>query len=146
MQRLSGALQTSLAPDRIEQHLYQQRALRLSLAASTAALAQTSARVNAAAAWLWDWREAHDGNANHGVAAPQFEPKKSTLELASLTRREVAVLTLIAEGYSSKEVAHKLGITFKTACCHRFNLMQKLKVREVASLVRIAIRCGLIQP
>jgi DNA-binding NarL/FixJ family response regulator len=146
MQGLSGALHTSLAPDRIEQHLYQQRALRLSLAANTAALARTSAQVAASLVWLWDHGQAENGNPQNGAAAPQFAPKKSTLELASLTPREVAVLTLIAEGYSSKEIAHKLGITFKTACCHRFNLMQKLKVREVASLVRIAIRCGLIQP
>jgi DNA-binding NarL/FixJ family response regulator len=64
--------------------------------------------------------------------------------LDSLTRREVEVLRLIAEGKSSKEVAKELGMAFRTAVCHRYRIFQKLKVHETASVVRLAVRAGLI--
>jgi len=62
-----------------------------------------------------------------------------------LTPREVEVLKLIASGDSGKEIAAKLGIAFRTARSHRSNLMEKLDVHDTASLVRYAIRAGLIQ-
>ena len=63
-----------------------------------------------------------------------------------LTTREVEVLTLVAEGRSTKETAHILGISFKTADSHRARMMAKLGVHETASLVRYAIRMGLVKP
>jgi DNA-binding NarL/FixJ family response regulator len=63
-----------------------------------------------------------------------------------LTRREQEVLRCIAEGSSTKQTAARLGITFKTAACHRHRIMQKLGVHETTSLVRFAIRSGLVQP
>ena len=63
-----------------------------------------------------------------------------------LTPREIEVLRLIALGDSSKEVARKLGISFKTAHSHRQRIMGKLGVHESTALVRYAIRIGLIQP
>jgi DNA-binding NarL/FixJ family response regulator len=66
------------------------------------------------------------------------------LDDGRLTRREVEVLTLIAKGNSTKELAFQLGITFKTAACHRYHIMEKLGVHEMASLVRYAIRRGLV--
>ncbi|HSF15235.1 MAG TPA: response regulator transcription factor [Vicinamibacteria bacterium] len=63
-----------------------------------------------------------------------------------LTLREKQVLQLIAEGKTTKEVAHLLGVSVKTAEFHRTRLMAKLDVHESASLVRYAIRRGLIQP
>jgi DNA-binding NarL/FixJ family response regulator len=133
-------------PDFIEQHLYYQRALRMSLAASSTRLSQTSAQIVQAAGPLWCQ------TASPGFPSPPLRTtlpapvKQAPPELELLTAREIAVLKLIAEGFSSKEIAHQLGITFKTACCHRFNLMQKLNVREVATLVRIAVRSGLVRP
>jgi DNA-binding NarL/FixJ family response regulator len=62
-----------------------------------------------------------------------------------LTRREIEVLRHIAEGRSTKETAHILGMTFKTAACHRYRLMDKLGIHETANLVRYAIRNGLVQ-
>jgi DNA-binding CsgD family transcriptional regulator len=61
----------------------------------------------------------------------------------SLTRREREVLSLIVRGFSSKKVAAKLGITFKTVATHRTHLMEKLGVHETASLVRIALTADL---
>lgn len=61
-----------------------------------------------------------------------------------LTLREREVLQLIAEGYTTKEVAARLGITVKTAESHRTRLMAKLEIHNTAGLVRYAIRRGLI--
>ncbi len=62
-----------------------------------------------------------------------------------LTARELQVLQLVAEGKSTKEAAAILNITFKTADSHRTRIMDKLNIHETASLVRYAIRRGLIQ-
>ncbi len=63
-----------------------------------------------------------------------------------LTGRERQVLQLIAEGKSTKDAASLLGISVKTAESHRMRLMQKLDIHETASLVRYAVRRGLIEP
>lgn len=63
-----------------------------------------------------------------------------------LSVRERQVLQLIAEGRSTKDVASLLGISVKTAESHRSRLMQKLDIHETASLVRYAVRRGLVQP
>ena len=63
-----------------------------------------------------------------------------------LTARERQVLQLIAEGKSTKDAASLLGISVKTAESHRMRLMQKLDIHETASLVRYAVRRGLVQP
>jgi DNA-binding NarL/FixJ family response regulator len=63
-----------------------------------------------------------------------------------LTDRERQVVTLVAEGNSTKEVAARLGISVKTADCHRTRIMDKLNVHQTANLVRYAIREGLVQP
>lgn len=62
-----------------------------------------------------------------------------------LTAREREILQLIAESYSTKEVAQKLSISVKTAENHRTNLMKKLDLHDVASLTRYAIQNGLIE-
>ena len=62
-----------------------------------------------------------------------------------LTAREREILQLIAESYSTKEVAQKLNISVKTAENHRTNLMKKLDLHDVASLTRYAIQHGLIE-
>jgi DNA-binding NarL/FixJ family response regulator len=69
---------------------------------------------------------------------------KPAKERQGLSKREHQVLTLIVEGKSSKEIAAALGITFKTAVTHRASIMSKLDVHEIASVVREAIRRGLV--
>ena len=59
--------------------------------------------------------------------------------------RERQVLQLVGEGKSTKDIALQLGISVKTAESHRARLMRKLDIHETASLVRYAIRRGLIQ-
>ncbi|HET9555147.1 MAG TPA: LuxR C-terminal-related transcriptional regulator [Anaeromyxobacteraceae bacterium] len=65
---------------------------------------------------------------------------------APLSSRERQVLQLVGEGKSTKQAAAVLGISVKTAESHRSRLMRKLDVHETASLVRHAIRRGLVQP
>jgi PAS domain S-box-containing protein len=64
----------------------------------------------------------------------------------SLTERERQVLVLIADGRSTKEAAAHLGISYKTADSHRSRILEKLGIHETASMVRYAIRAGLIAP
>jgi DNA-binding NarL/FixJ family response regulator len=71
---------------------------------------------------------------------------KSSLPDDPLSAREHEVLQLIAEGKSTKNIAAILGISVKTAESHRSRLMQKLDIHETASLVRYAVRRGLVQP
>jgi DNA-binding NarL/FixJ family response regulator len=71
---------------------------------------------------------------------------KSEKSKSSLTLREKQVLQLIAEGKSTKDIASLLGISVKTAESHRTRLMQKLDIHETASLVRYAVRQGIVQP
>lgn len=64
--------------------------------------------------------------------------------VAPLTAREVQVLALVADGKSTKEVASLLQISYKTADSHRSRIMEKLGVHETASLVRYAVRQGIV--
>ncbi len=64
----------------------------------------------------------------------------------TLSPRELQVLQLVAEGKTTKEVAALLNISAKTAESHRTRIMEKLDIHETASLVRYAIRRGLVQP
>ena len=63
-----------------------------------------------------------------------------------LTPREEEVVKLIAEGYSSKEIATMLTISLKTVERHRANVLGKLGMRDRTELTRYAIRAGLIEP
>ena len=63
-----------------------------------------------------------------------------------LTPRELQVLKLIAEAYTSKEIAQELVISVKTVERHRANLLAKLGLRDRLELTRYAIRAGLIEP
>jgi DNA-binding NarL/FixJ family response regulator len=63
-----------------------------------------------------------------------------------LTPRELQVLKLIAEAYSSKEIARELVISLKTVERHRQNILDKLGMSDRVELTRYAIRRGLIQP
>ena len=60
-----------------------------------------------------------------------------------LSAREIEVLRLIADGFSTKEIAFKLSISAKTIEAHRSNLMTKLNVKSVAELTKYAVREGL---
>jgi PAS domain S-box-containing protein len=90
-------------------------------------------------------RSSRSGN----VAVDAAQTPQRRLETGNgsvLTFREVQVLTLVAQGKSTKELAAILGISVKTAESHRTHVMEKLRVHETASVVRFAIRAGLVEP
>jgi len=60
-----------------------------------------------------------------------------------LTPRQRQVLQLIAEGRSTKEIAYHLDLSVKTVETHRAQLMERLQIRDIAGLVKYAIRSGL---
>lgn len=62
-----------------------------------------------------------------------------------LTPRQREVLTLIAEGYSTKDIALTLSISVKTVETHRAQLMERVGIHDVAGLVRYAIRTGIVK-
>jgi DNA-binding NarL/FixJ family response regulator len=61
-----------------------------------------------------------------------------------LTARQSEVLRLIAEGFTTKEIAQQLNLSAKTVDAHRTQLMRELDIHDIAGLVRYAIRIGLI--
>jgi PAS domain S-box-containing protein len=76
-----------------------------------------------------------------------FTPDEESVRIVfALTERERQVLVLIANGKSTKEAAASLGISYKTADSHRSRILEKLGVHETASMVRCAIRAGLVEP
>lgn len=79
-------------------------------------------------------------------AVVQAYQNKTELPSEPLSPRERQVLQLIAEGKSTKEAAQVLNISVKTAETHRTRIMEKLDIHETASLVRYAIRRGLLEP
>jgi DNA-binding NarL/FixJ family response regulator len=64
--------------------------------------------------------------------------------LERLSSRQTQVLKLIAEGKTTKQIALELGISVKTVETHRSALMKRIGVRDVAGLVRYAVKIDLI--
>jgi len=64
--------------------------------------------------------------------------------LSKLTSRQVEVLRMVAEGHRTREIADKLSLSIKTVESHRGELMKRLGMHDVVSLVRYALRAGLV--
>ncbi|HEX7954105.1 MAG TPA: response regulator transcription factor [Burkholderiales bacterium] len=73
------------------------------------------------------------------IRPPDFE---SGLE--ALTSRQREILKAIATGRTTKQIAYDLGLSIKTIETHRAQIMERLKIHDVAGLVRFSIRIGLI--
>ncbi len=61
-----------------------------------------------------------------------------------LTKREQEIMRLVAEGFTTKEIAERLFISIKTVDNHRANIMNKLGIHRTVELIRYAARIGLI--
>ena len=66
--------------------------------------------------------------------------------LSDLTIRQREILQLVAEGNATKEISAILGLSAKTIEAHRTNLMRKLDIHDIATLVRFAVETGLVPP
>lgn len=82
------------------------------------------------------------------LAVAQLSPHSGAAVGAarSLTPRQREILTLVALGLSSKEIAFRLKRSVKTVETHRARLMERLAIYDVPGLVKYAIRAGFIPP
>lgn len=76
-----------------------------------------------------------------GLAFPE---EKDAAALPKLTRREKQILSLVAEGKTTPEIAEILFLSALTVETHRRNMMQKFSVSNSAALVRLALENGLL--
>jgi DNA-binding NarL/FixJ family response regulator len=86
------------------------------------------------------------GPAGHEMVMGYINPPTSDYEPTPgpLTRREKEICRLLADGYSTKEAADRLGISVKTAEAHRSSIMKKLKAKNVTDIVKYCIRNKII--
>ena len=78
------------------------------------------------------------------VAQRLLQPSEPSVD-DELTQRQVEILTLIAQGKSAKEIAFELGLSPKTVDVHRARIMERLRLNDIASLTRYAVRKGLVK-
>lgn len=81
------------------------------------------------------------------IAATLIDDYRQRLEKDSfdkLTAREREILKLVAEGYTSQQIADMLVLSLKTVQNHRLNLMSKLDLHNRTELIKLAVRKGLI--
>ncbi|MFM7023108.1 MAG: response regulator [Flavobacteriales bacterium] len=62
-----------------------------------------------------------------------------------LTKRELQIVRLILEGLNNQKIANQLSISHRTVDTHRTNIMQKVKVKNVAELVMYAVKNKLVE-
>jgi DNA-binding NarL/FixJ family response regulator len=72
--------------------------------------------------------------------------RSADVDKERLSKRELEVIRLLAEGLRTKEIAEVLGISAKTVETYRSRIMLKLDIDNLAGLVRFAIRSGIILP
>jgi DNA-binding NarL/FixJ family response regulator len=64
--------------------------------------------------------------------------------LHKLTPRQIEILRMVADGHRTREIASRLKLSVKTVESHRGELMKRLEIHDLVSLVRYAVRVGLI--
>ena len=64
--------------------------------------------------------------------------------LEKLTPRQMEVLRLMAQGLTTPEIAHRLGLSSKTVETHRGEIMKRVGIHDIVGLVRYAVRVGLV--
>lgn len=96
-------------------------------------------------------REVHAGRKHFGSGVVEAfmkrgaQAQQGSAVLKDLSEREIEVLAALAEGLGNKEIGERLFISPRTVDTHRTNLMKKLDTHNVAGLVRIAIKAGLVK-
>ena len=71
-------------------------------------------------------------------------PESKTAAVRELSSRQKEVVQLIAEGYSSKEMAGVLSLSIKTVEKHRQDVVKKLDIHNIAALTRYAVSSGIV--
>lgn len=86
-----------------------------------------------------------DGFVKRANDQVQGDGKVHAPSAQKLTERETEVLQYIAQGYTNRQIADTLNLSFRTVNTHRANIMQKLDIHDTAGLVRHAITLGLVK-
>ena len=78
------------------------------------------------------------------VAAKSGQAEVAAIDerIKRLTRRELEVLSLVVEGLSSKSIATRIGVSFKTVEAHRAKIMRKTQAPNVPHLIRMVLQYG----
>lgn len=66
-------------------------------------------------------------------------------DLVTLTARQHEILLLIWDGHTTAEIAHRLDVSARTVEVHRFHMMKKLRVSNLAQLLRSALERGMLK-
>ena len=74
------------------------------------------------------------------VISKVYNGKRATLRIPRPTRREMDIISLMAAGNSSREIAEKLCISFDTVQTHRKNIYHKYQVGSSGELIALAHR------
>ncbi len=74
----------------------------------------------------------------------KIQPLQEELDTELLTPRQRDILRLVSIGHTNREIAQVLDISVRTVEVHRFNLMRRLNVRNVAQLLRRSLQLGLL--
>ena len=93
----------------------------------------------------------HDGNEYLEPALKQQADEKNSktnrpsIQQPILSAREKEVIQLIADGFTTAEIAQKIFLSFTTIENYRFNLLSKFGVKNTAMLIKKAVQLGLVQ-
>jgi DNA-binding NarL/FixJ family response regulator len=90
-------------------------------------------------------QEVLEGKEHYSPEIENIMSKKSHHDETFLTRREMEILRLIADGDTNAVIAEKLCVSPLTVDSHRKNLIMKLDAKNTASLIKIALSKGLIE-
>jgi DNA-binding NarL/FixJ family response regulator len=74
----------------------------------------------------------------------KVQPQQEEIDADLLTPRQRDILRLVSIGHTNREIAELLEISVRTVEVHRFNLMRRLNVRNVAQLLRRALQLSLL--
>jgi two-component system secretion response regulator SsrB len=74
----------------------------------------------------------------------KVQPLQEEIDTELLTPRQRDILRLVSIGHTNREIAEVLEISVRTVEVHRFNLMRRLNVRNVAQLLRRSLQLGLL--
>lgn len=80
----------------------------------------------------------------HTALSRNIQPRHEKINAELLTPRQREILRLVSIGHTNREIADVLEISVRTVEVHRFNLMRRLNVRNVAQLLRRALQLGLL--
>jgi DNA-binding NarL/FixJ family response regulator len=72
------------------------------------------------------------------------ESEVGTIDFRTITPREVEIIGYLSNGFSTKEISNKLFISDKTVERHKSNLLKKMKLRNTAQMVKVAVENGLL--